>query len=393
MRDPSDVLKDYEEARDHADDTLEAETGFVMNELQTRLQKCDNPLDRSSNYSACQEVLCRIADDNDDAEGVIALVEEWSSDIAQKCQIKKDDVKENTTLQLRELRREQNQERLENAVEKPTLDRGVGIDEYVEQHLDFVVKLDTLDHVSDPVLIFEFDDGTSVEFEDGDQRNFNEFYDKISRGVDGVQIKDKIASLQLREEIDGDIFEDNYAEEQYRKLSYGPEGRAWGLDWNEVITDLEENERAEFTRVAGPRTDAFELLQSKIRDGRAARDKQSVVDAGNGSMFYCEDYEEDELWIPTTMIDNACADFATSRSGFIHELDARGVTTDEISGTGCAVADKTVNPPTRFWRLKADHVDVPDVDVVDALDTDVNPFADSEGGSSTEFSGAAGGLD
>ncbi len=393
MRDPSDVLKDYEGARAHADDTLESQTGFVMNELQTRLQKCDNPMDRSSNYSACQEVLCRIADDNDDAEGVIALVEEWSSDIAQTCQIKKDDVKEQTTLQLRELRREQNKERLEN-VEKPTLERGVGIDEYVEQHLSRIVQLDTLDHVTDPVLVFEFDDGTRVKFEDGEHRDVQEFYDNISRRVNGVQIRDKFASLKLRDEIDGDIYEDDYAEEQYRKQSYGPEGRAWGLDWNEVITHLEENERAEFERVAGPNTDAWERLKAKIRDGRAARDKQSVVDAGNGSMFYCEEYDDDELWIPTTMIDNSCADFATSRSGFIHELDARGVTTDEKSGKGCAVGDDSVNPPTRFWRLKADHVDVPDVDVVDALDADVNPFADAgaDGGSSTEFSGA-GGLD
>lgn len=393
MTDPANVLAEYEQARDHADDTLEAETGFVMNELKTRLQKCDNPLDRSSNYSACQEVLCRIAGDNDNAEAVITLVEEWTPDIAQQCQIKKDDVKEQTTLKLRELRREQNQERLENTVEKPTLDRGVGIDEYVEKHLDRIVQLDTLDHVNDPVLIFEFDDGTSVKFADGDQRDFNEFYDQISRRVNGVQIKEKIASLQLREEIDGDIYEDEYAEEQYRKQSYGPEDRAWGVDWNEVITHLEETERADFDRVAGPNTDAWELLKAKIRDGRAARDKQSVVDAGNGSMFYCEDYEEDELWIPTTMIDNCTADFATNRPAFVYELSARGVTTDEISGDGCSVADKTVNPPTRFWRLKADHVDVPDVTVVDELDADVNPFAGAESGSSTGFTAGAGGGD
>ncbi len=391
MRDSEEWLQFYEDTRDHADDDWQMEAAEVMHELQNRLMECDNPIDRSNNFTAAQKVLCDIAAENNNSQDVINVVKKWSTDIAKKAQINKQHIIESATLQLKELRREQNEKKLEKGAEGYSLDWGIGIDEYVEQHLDRIVQLDTLDHVTDSVLVFEFDDGTNVKFEDGKHRNVHGFYDAISIRVKGVQIREKIASLQAREDIDGDIKEDEYAEKQYRRLSHGPEERPWGFSWNEVITHLEEDKREEIDRVAGPNTDAWETLQDKIRNGRAARDKQSVVDAGNGAMFYCEDYSDDEIWVPTTMVDRSIGDFATNRTQFVHELDSRGVTTDEISGKGCSHADKKVNPPTRFWRLKAKHADIPDCPVVDVLDNDINPFADVDSGTSTDFTAGAGG--
>jgi hypothetical protein len=163
------------------------------------------------------------------------------------------------------------------------------------------------------------------------------------------------------------------------------------MDWNEVITDLEESEGEEMEEPpAGPNTDAWEDLQAAVRNGRAAHDRQSVVDAGNGAVHYCE--EHDEIWVPTGMVDNACEDYATTRKSLVHALDARGVTTDEISGVGCSEADFDVNPPIRWWRLDASHEDVPVPTIVQEIEDSTDPFASTAGdaaadGGTTTFGG------
>lgn len=364
--------------------------------LQDQLKTTSETLAAGEEMTACGAVLAELAEKH----GIVAEIEAYLGDnagsMAQQTGFATEKIISGVTPKIREVRREQNEKELEEKADTDalaySLDRDIGIDEYVEENLDRVLKLDTRDHKSDQTVVFEFTDGTSVEFDGTDHRNPQIFYDEISFAAP-VKIRDKIASKEAAKDIDGNPFDENdeWARDKYRELSLGPEGRPWGMDWNDVITDLEEAEGEEMEEPpAGPNTDAWEDLQAAVRNGRAAHDKQSVVKAGNGAVHYNEEY--DEVWVPTSMVDNACEDYATNRKSLVHELDARGVTTDEISGVGCSEADFDVNPPIRWWRFDASQDDVPVPSIVQEIDNSTDPFASTAGdaaadGGTTTFGG------
>lgn len=381
----------YTNAAEQADDGVKREADAVMNLLHGQLEIADTPIDADEELDACGAVLADLARKHGNADEIEDRADLWASEIAGDLSFTggSDRIMDAVTPPLREARRDiAEQDIAEKAGDghRYTLDRGIGIDEYVEEHLTRVLKLDSQDHKSDTKIVFEFDDGTVVEFEDYQHRDPNRFYDDVSVNAPG-QIRNKKASLNAADDIDGDPFDDadQWAQDRYRELSLGPEDRPWGLDWNDVITHLEED-LGERVAEAGPNTDAWESLRSAIRNGRAAHDIQSVVDAGTGAVHYND--EHDEIWVPTGMVDNACEDYAADRRSLVHELDARGVTTDEISGVGASESVRSVDPWTRFWRLDASHPEVPVPAVVQEIETSSDPFASSgdaaaDGGTTT----------
>jgi len=364
--------------------------------LKGQLKAASDTLAAGDEMAACGAVLAEIAEEHAEAEWVLEYLDDNVGTMAMQTGIGADKIISGVTPPIREVRREQNEEKIEEKVGTYgfaySLEYGIGIDEYVEDHLDRVLKLETRDHKSDRSIVFEFDDGTSVEFEDNDHRNIEAFCEEISVAAPG-RIRSKIASKEAAGDIDGNPFDasDTWAREKYRELSLGPEERPWGLSWNEVITHLEEAAGETMDEPpAGPNTDAWEDLQAAIENGRAAHDKQSVVDAGNGAVHYYD--EHDEVWVPTSMVDNACEDYATNRKSLVHELDARGVTTDEISGVGCSEADFDVEPPIRWWRFDASDEDVRLPTIVQEIENSTDPFASTAGdaaadGGTTKFTG------
>lgn len=395
--DANDAKKDlYRRAADQVEkDNPMYEARAAVQLLQDQLKTASDTLAAGGEMTACGAVLAELAEEHGIAEEIEEYIDDNAGKMAQRTSVATEKIISGVTPQIREIRREQNEQELEEKADTDgfayTLDRGIGIDEYVEDKLDRVLKLDTRDHKSDQSIVFEFTDGTSVEFDGTDHRNPQIFYDEISFAAP-VKVTDKIASKQAAKDIDGDPFDksDTWAQEKYRELSLGPEGRPWGMDWNDVITDLEDAEGEEMEEPpAGPNTDAWEDLQAAIRNGRAAHDKQSVVEAATGAVHYCE--EHDEIWVPTSMVDNACEDYATNRKSLVHELDARGVTTGEISGVGCSEADFDVNPPVRWWRFDASHDDVQFSAPVPEIDDNTDPLGPASGtaadGGTTTFGG------
>ncbi|ELZ14446.1 hypothetical protein C478_07472 [Natrinema thermotolerans DSM 11552] len=376
----------YKQAANEADNKYGEEVIAVRNLLTSQL-KGKGEFDGASECADAGHALAAIARQHGKGAHLAGKIDKVAGKVAGDSSYngQKDGVLGGIEAPVVEVAREQEEQELEDLAGNGhayTLDRGVGLDEYVEGHLVRVVKLSNTDYVSDYTYEFEFDDGTSVEFEDNDHRNPNEFYDQISVAAP-VRVRDRFASNKAREDISGDTSEDDWAEEKYRELSLGPEERPWGLDWNEVITHLEHAEGEDMAEPpAGPRTDAWESLQRSIKNGRAAHDRQSVIDAADGAVHYNENH--DEVWVPTSMVDAACEDYATNREKLVRELDARGVTTDEISGVGCSQSQDGV----RWWRLKASAVEMPRiVQSIDEADTFASAGKAAADGGTTEFGG------
>ncbi|CCQ32207.1 hypothetical protein HLRTI_001349 [Halorhabdus tiamatea SARL4B] len=376
----------YKKAANQTTDRPTEETDAVMELLQTQLES-SSMTESGPELAAAGEALAAIATQHNAAVDVKDRADLRAREIGKNIQFigGGDRILGAIEPHIGEVEREQAEEKVEELAETGsayTLDYGVGLDEYIENRLERVVELTNRDHVSEYTFEFNFSDGTSVEFENNDHRDEKEFYDRISTAAP-VKVHEEYASAQAREDISGNPSEDDWAEEQYRKLSLGPEERPWGLSWNNVIVDLEDDKGEGMAEPpAGPRTDAWEDLQTSIENGRAAHDRQSVVDAADGAVHYNEDH--DEVWVPTSMVDAACEDYATNREKLVRELDARGVTTDEISGMGCSVAKDGI----RWWRLKASAVEMPRiVQSIEEADTFASAGKAAADGGTTTFGG------
>lgn len=402
---PASVIELYETAAEDAtcEDVLH-ETDEVLSVLQDQLQEAADPMTRLEELAAANRVLVTVAKDYDDPESVIDHTDSYASDIASTAQIKKDKILAGVLGLTREYRNEKDKEEIEEKLDETaesessgqyTLEDGYALDEYLET-TDKVVKLDSEDHVNDPAHVFKFADGTQVRVEDGDHLSRELLYRVVESGSD-EQIRNEIVSTEAA----GDIttYNKEEAEEQYSLLSHGPEERPWGMDvvldsyqkdaWNKCITHLVDKKKVK-QETSGPCTDAWSDLQAKIKNTRAAKDKQSVVSHGGDGVFY--HVENEELWVPTSMVSTAAEEYATSRTQLAYELHERGVTSDELSGRNVSTAARDVSPPTRFWRLDRLHPDVPEPEpIVDTFDEMNDAFGGSEvttDGGTTTFGGA-----
>lgn len=401
---PETLVESYEDpAEEHEKDHVLYETNEVLSVLRDHLQEASDEMARLKELAAANQALSTVAERYDDPASVIDHTEGSVGDIAAAAQIKKEKILSTVLVLTRKYHNEQNKQELKAKLDRAgksssddlyTLEEGIAFDRYLET-VEKIVKLVSEDYVTDPSYVFVFRDGTQVRVEEGDHLSRTVLYTAIESAADS-QVRNEIVSLEAATDIDA-ISADEW-EDQYRELSHGPQARPWGLDvvldeyqkdaWNTCITHLVEEKQIK-QESGGPCTDAWDDLRGRIQHNRAAEDKQSVVSHGGDGVFYDDDNQE--LWVPTSMVAAAVEEYATTRPQFAYELYERGVTSDELSGRKVSKAEGDVSPPTRFWRLDYLHGDVPEpAAIVDSFDDLNDAFGSVDAaadGGTTEFGG------
>ena len=363
------VERYLEAAGEH--DGAEAAATAVFELFITRA-KGAGVIERRREESAADDVLASIAEDHGDAAVVLDVGEEWLTDCAKMTGTPKDALQESLLASVEDLREEEKDDELDELDDELaaeygdsvawSLDNGYALDEYLET-IDEVIKSDNEDIVSDPDYIFKFKDGTQVELADGHHLIQTVLYRTIESAAD-EHIRNEIASYEAAQEIDAEDEEE--FERKYRWRSNGPDSRPWGLEavldeykkdsWNECITDLIQSHLRKSTNAPGPRSSAWGRIKQNIDRNPAATDKQSVATVGKGSYH---DEDRGEFWVPNSIVLNACEEFGIEPNKLVHELDERGVVSDELPNGKASYPDQSVRPETRFWRFDADHEEVP----------------------------------
>lgn len=377
----------------------------VRDLLQQDLHDAEDAWARNEVYTEAAEALCALGNEYNGTADIIEYIENSASNWAQNWGTGQgtDDFTTALCPPLREQLAEETEEALDNADSDTngdtgsdgvmfTADHGVALDEYVERNLVRVVRRQNQDTVADPSYVFDFDEA-AVEFDAPDEyQSYTDFYEAIAHASD-KQVLSTIASEEAEEAVVGDPYTDDYAEQQYRIKSNGPPERPWGLNWNEVITHLTTVEAEGVIDVEGVNTAALRLVERAIGHARAAHDKQSVVDAGDGAIHYDED--NDEYWVPSEIVTSACEEAGTSPESLAYELDTTGVVSDDINGA--SYSDGTVHPTTRFWRFKTGRVETSPENVVPVIETSSHAFArpddDAAGAGSTVYTDGGDGDD
>lgn len=314
----------------------------LMDRLVERLKAADSISEGLKEKRAAAEALAEIADEADNPLPIITAAKNCTGDVAQKAGTKKatlDEAIDEATSDLRQ----------EAADTGLTLEHGYAFDRYLEENLEVVKKQVSTDHNDDPIYQWVFDDGTSVETNDGTHYEHYNFWRKVARATDKKLQPDMVSEEAGNPEH----------EAQYARLSLGPESRPWAIqDWIRCITDLVE-ERSERVKTDGPRTVVWQALANEIGRSRAVRDRDHGVDH---TMMTVEESEEGDLlevWVPSKVIMRECEEHGIEPRALQQELAARGVDSDELDGERIAETVESDGRSLRFWRLDATHAEVP----------------------------------
>jgi hypothetical protein len=312
---------------------------------------------------AAGDAIAQLASDADTPTEVIGVARDSAGDVAQVSRIGKERIIDTITDQVGDLE--------EQAIEDAggyRVDHGIGLDRFLEDHLEEVVVQRSTDAVDDPVLRWRFDGGERVETKDGVHFDHYYFFKKLSAATDR-RLVTELASEKA------DDHSDSAAE--YARKSLGPEDRPWSRKndlWTRSISGLVE-ERSRIETVLGPRTEAWEHIRARIASGRGVRDQDDAIT--QGMIYVAEDL--DEIWIPTSMVADAVESVETSRRALQSELAERGIDSNELSGSGIAEAMTRNGTTARFWRLDATHDEVPEPEIVlDEADDPTERSADVE---------------
>ena len=261
------------------------------------------------------------------------------------------------------------------------VDHGIGLDRFLEDHLEEVVIQRSTDAVDDPVFRWRFDGGERVETDDGVHFDHYHFFKKLSAATDR-RLVTQMASEKAEDHSD--------SAEEYARKSLGPTDRPWSRSsdqWTQSISGLVE-ERSRTETVLGPRTEAWESIRARIGAATAYRSLDDAV--AQGLIHVDEDH--DEIWIPTSMVADAVENIETSRWGLQSELAERGIDTDELSGSGISEAVRRDSSVGRFWRLDATHEDFPEPEnIQDEVTDGTERSAEVENGDDQDDSGPSNG--
>jgi hypothetical protein len=195
------------------------------------------------------------------------------------------------------------------------------LDEWIDDNLERVVRVETTDAVQDTRFRWDFADGTieTSKTKDGITHfSWSHFRDEIYEGL-GVN-----TAKPMRREAE---------------------------EWREWISHLVE-QRGEVKSNFGPRSAAVEKVQEFVRDSVAFGKKGDASERGG---VYIDDDpagNPTELCVMGTDIKRICDDQEIDVRALQQELDARGHTHDRLNGVseGEYAAGRTV----RYWVLDPD---------------------------------------
>ena len=358
-----DFVEDYLDAVTAESEVIAATE--VMDTLGDRLKDTDGAADKMRELAAAGNAISQLGERADDPTKVVSAARDASGDVAQVASIGKDRISEAIGDAVGDLE--------EKAIEEAggyRVDHGIGLDRFLEDHLEEVVIQRSTDAVDDPVFRWRFDGGERVETDDGLHFDHYHFFKKLSAATDR-RLVTQMASEKAEDHSD--------SAEEYARKSLGPTDRPWSRSndqWTQSISGLVE-ERSRTETVLGPRTEAWESIRARIGAATAYRSLDDAV--AQGLIYVDEDLEE--IWIPTSMVADAVENIETSRWGLQSELAERGIDTDELSGSGISEAVRRGGSVGRFWRLDATHEDVPEPDnIQDEVTDGTERSADVEGG-------------
>jgi hypothetical protein len=351
--------------------------GRVMAELGERMKSADGMGDKMEEMMAAGDAIAQLAAAADDPTKVVGVARDSAGEVAQVSRIGKERIIDTITDQVGDLE--------EKAIEEAggyRVDHGIGLDRFLEDHLEEVVIQRSTDAVDDPVFRWRFDEGERVETNDGIHFDHYHFFKKLSAATDR-RLVTNLASEKAEDHSD--------SAEEYARKSLGPKDRPWSREsdrWTQSISGLVE-ERSRTETVLGPRTEAWENIRARIGAATAYRSLDDAV--AQGLIYVDEDLKE--IWIPTSMVADAVESVETSRRALQSELAERGIDSDELSGSGISEAVRRGSSVGRFWCLDATHDDVPEPETVLDEVTDGTERSADSGGDAYDDSGPSNGTE
>ncbi len=361
MTDPS----EYINATDESGAVAAAD---LMDRLTERLKAADGSAAKLKERRAAAEAIAEIAADANRPAAVVNEAINNAGMVAQRSNTKKDQITD-------AIRSATESVRLEQSKTQIGLERGYGLDEYLERNLVQVKKWQSTDHHAEPRFEWEFDDGAVVETASGTAFSWYEFWVKLADATDEYQLLPEFASEEI-----GNPEEDP----RYAELSLGPESRPWSeTEYIQCITDL-KHERVKHVETVGPRTEVWEAVRNHIARYRAVTDVKEAVEHKAVHVTY-EDGNLAEVWVPTTVINTKAEEHGIETDGLHSEVVARGADSDELRGEQVADVKHSGSTTLRFWRLDATHEEVPEPDeIVDELTTSTDSLDSIEWGDTDE---------
>ena len=348
--------EDVEQCRESEEYANAARVLMLDVYAETR-RDADSAVEESQAVTALRGALGALTEESEDPVGVVNAAKTAAGSVAQKLQKPRGQIVEQIDDATRELLDEHREQRLDSG-EGLSVPEGVGLDEYLETGLEEIVRQRSTDAVDDPVLRWRFADGVRIETSESIHHDYYALFKKLAGATD-KRLVPELASEQVEDELREDEDVDG---EAYARLSLGAETRPWHTAnemWSRAISGLVQD-RIRTETVVGPRTDAWESIQARIRSGRAVRDLTDAVEHGTIHL----DEDDAEVWIPTTMVDNAAEKIETSRRAIQAELAERGVTSSKLSGERVSEAVSRGATAMRFWRLDLTHDAVPEPEVL-----------------------------
>jgi len=325
----------------------------VMDRLAERLNAVDTTADRMKETRAAAEAVAELAAEADGPLSVIESAQNAAGSVAEKGRTPKDTILEALSNATADVRTEAAQAGL-------SIDHGYALDQYLEEDLDSVRRIESTDHHSETTLSWQFSDGVVVEMDDGTHLEKYNFFKKLAMAT-----AKKLQPDLVSEEV-GDPSEN---EEQYARLSIGPTSRPWAeQNWIQCITDLLD-ERQKVVESVGTRTMAWEGLANEIRLSRAVSDLAVAVDQ---LMPHAKTHGDEvvEIWLPGKTVTKTCEEYGIEAKALQEELAARGIDSDDLDGDRISTRERIDGNAVRFWRLDASHDEVPDpAEVVDEVET------------------------
>lgn len=201
------------------------------------------------------------------------------------------------------------------------------VDEWVENELERVIRLETTDATQDTLFRWDFSEGT------------------IETGT----TKDGITHFSWS----------HFRDEIYQGLGINTTkpNRREAEEWRQWLADLIED-RGETRTTFGPRSTAVEQLQEYVRDSVAYGTKKDAFE--RGSVYVDDDPQTgspDKICINNSDIKRICDDAEIEVRALQQELDARGYTHDDV--TGVSEGEYIDGTNMRYWVLTPDFATPP----------------------------------